>query len=292
MVGFFYLPAIVLWCAWSHKKTPVSALIRVASHVLLFAAIFVAANPLLLVYPTGVLDGWRIQQQANIGKGPGRAAWITVAISDRGLGFAGTGLAMLGLVRTAIGRRFDGRAMALGMALTYLGWCVLMVNNVFPRFFYPALSPLLFGGLSALAPTDWPWRRSAAWASAALLGLVFATVDAPRFLRAIHDDTTFYQRNMTPEREEVGRRLLTLSKTSTGSAVTSFYTYVPNGVPWRPIWTTEEPFAKDAMAIVIDSTLKSGTNYRRLISGELGFAATATVGEFVIYRPASSATRR
>lgn len=287
LVGVFIMVCIAAWIAWSERARP-SALVRtLASHTALFAAVFALLNPLLFVHLQGLIDGFLVQHDRNMHEGDGHEGWWATFVGPRGLGIAGTAVALLGVARVAR-RPFDGVSIISAFGLFYLAFILTTVKLALPRYGFPAMWPLFFAGLAALTPSRWK-RPSVAWGLAAPLVAIYLAIDLPAQRKELAEYATFFARTFSVEKQEVARRLADMARGERRRVVSAYYTYVPPGLDWSPIWTLDELNAirPDTIAIVVDQSLRNtgGPQYAALVRGELGFAATSTIGECVIYEP-------
>ncbi|MBI4816975.1 MAG: hypothetical protein HY791_11995 [Deltaproteobacteria bacterium] len=284
LVGAFIMVIIAGTILIEDRRDLPRAIRRVILHGLLFLAVFTMVNPLLVLSPRGTIQGFVTQNQRNRHDGAGRGAWLGVLLGARGLGWSGAFLVVVGIWRLVTAKLTIGLRPIAAFGLFYLGYAVTTVSLAMPRYAMPGMWPLLFVGVAALFDPTWSVR--ARWMLGAIATLVFAAKDFPMMSDEVVLDSQVVERNFTEPKVRVGELLSKLGAGRSGSVVSSYYVYVPPELPWKPIWSLRtENIADDAVVVVIDGALRdvADAEYQSLVSGGLGFAATATVGEFVVF---------
>ena len=283
LVGCFIMTVIGLYIVWNGRSAPRMAVQRLLKHSLLFGAIVLATNPQLFIDPARTVEGFVVQHQRNRRGLGGIGGWWSVLTGPNGLGWAGSSIAVIGVLGTLWRRRMDGLAWMTFFAVGYGAFVVLGVRLNLPRYAFPAILPLLFVGLAALGRLA-VQRNSqrATWLALAVLLAMGMLHDRPDQRRVIEDYATFYRRSFDGDKQAVGRALSKIERK--GRVVTSPYAYVPEPLDWKFVWTFDEiAFPDDAAAIVIDDKLRQGGGQNLKMLEQAGFVATATIGEYVIY---------
>lgn len=277
LVGCFIMVPIGLWILFAPGPRLADRLRQGVLHLGIFLSAFVATNPLLLTQGAELLRGLSAQHRRNR-KGPGSSSeWVELLLGPNGLGWGGLFLVAVGLL-LFLRRPRRGLAVVLGFSLFYLGFIVFGVKIVEARYAYPAVFPLLFFALAVLSEA--PKRV----VSGALLttGLLYFVLDAGTQAEIRAELATKYQREMSAEKLELARQLAELP--GTGLVYSSAEIFVPEPLEWKIIWDVDEVVPEPrARAIVVDDLLRAGEGAPAYLRA-MGYAATATIGRFSIYR--------
>lgn len=278
LVGCFIMVPIGLWILFAPGPRLIERLRQGVLHLGIFIAVFVATNPLLFTHGIHLLRGLSDQHRRNR-KGPGSTLeWLELLVGPNGLGWAGLFVVVIGLV-LFLRRRRLGLAVIFGFAAYYLGFILFGVKIVEARYAYPAVFPLLFCALASLAEAP----KRVVVATLAVASALYLGVDARAQAQVRALLATKYQREMSPEKLELGRRLAALP--GTGVVYSSAAIFVPEPVEWKIIWDLDEvPVEPRARAVVIDDVLRASIGEPNATLQKLGLAPSAVVGTFVLYR--------
>lgn len=284
LVGCFIMVPIGLWILFDRQRSLADRLRTLALHAAVFAGIFILTNPVLLTDGVHLLRGFATQHRRNRKGSGGVEGWLEVLSGPEGWGYSGLLLFGIGLFLFA--RRPDRRAAPiLAFGLFYLCFVVFGVKLNEPRYAYPAVWPLLAVALAQIRPGR--LGRASALAIGLLVVGVYLATDHPRQQQARAAIAEKYQRALTPERREIGRKLLDLNLGPDRVVYSSAAAFVPEPLRWKVIWSLAEIDATAPVgALVIDDDLRAaGLSELPALTRSFKLVVTATVGSTRVMVP-------
>jgi len=289
LVGVFIMVCIFAYLIWRSRGAPRRMWRELLKHAALFGLVFVAFNPMLVLDAPWTIKGWVQQHQhARAGRqDPG--GWLGHIIGPRGLGVATCLLlvtAAIRLLRKPRTHLWPYLWSFGGFALIYLTYLFGSVEATRPRYLVPAVWPLV---LCSLVILRFPQQRrhQALWGvGAALLSVVFVTVDLPRRWEAVQADATTYVRQFDSDKQRVADALLELHQTHSGCVFSHHALYVPRQIQWRSSWELRRRNLEraEAFALVVNPLLRMKPDIEAdLRSGAAGWRLWRNIGPYEIF---------